>query len=132
MAQLEAKELAGVHLKLAQEQLRQLTVYAPFDGVVTELHAKLGTSVDSTLPIVSVANLDALEVELHAPVYLFGDIRSGKTVRLRAGAPVNRTLDAEVRFTSPIVNSASNTFRCVLRIDNRLEKLPAGFSVVLE
>jgi hypothetical protein len=30
-----------------------------------------------------------------------------------------------------VIDSASNTFRCVLQIDNTAAGLPAGFSVVL-
>jgi RND family efflux transporter MFP subunit len=131
LGQLESKELAEGHLRLAREQLRRLSVFAPFNGIVTQIHANLGESVDATAPVVSVANLDALEVELHAPVQLFGSIQPGSSLNLLAGAPVNTAVDAKVIFASPIVNSASGTFRCVLRIDNAGRTLPAGFSVNL-
>lgn len=48
--QVEARELARANLVIAQERLRQLAVFAPFDGIVTKLHIKLGASIDpSTL-----------------------------------------------------------------------------------
>jgi hypothetical protein len=61
----------------------------------------------------------------------FGSIRNGSNVTLSGGAPVNSELSAQVCSVSPVIDSASNTFRCVLRIDNTTAGLPAGFSVVL-
>lgn len=129
--QQEAKQLAEANRSLVLEQHRSLTLFAPFDGIVTELHSKMGDSVDSTVPVVSMANLDTLEVELHTPTELYGRFRPHEKIRLIAGPPVNETVSADVIFASPIINSASNTFRCVVRIDNAARKLPAGFSVTL-
>ena len=116
---------------LAEEEFRRMTIYAPFDGVITQLHEKLGAAVDPTVPVVSIANLETLEIEMHTPVDLYGTLRPGGIVELVASAPVNKVISAEVLSTSPVINSASRTFRCVLRIENSARKLPAGFSVSL-
>lgn len=129
LGQLEFRQLAKANHTLALEQLRRLTIEAPFDGRITQLHAKPGESVDPTTPVISVADLRTLEVEMHTPLHLFGKMQTGTQVHLVAGKPVNRTLAADVVFTSPMINSASSTFRCTLRIDNSRRELPAGFSV---
>jgi RND family efflux transporter MFP subunit len=130
-AQLEAKQLAEGKRMLAEEEFRRMTIYAPFDGVITQLHEKLGAAVDSSVPVVSIANLETLEIEMHTPVDLYGTLHPGGKVELLASAPINDVISAEVLSTSPIINSASRTFRCVLRIENSTRKLPAGFSVTL-
>ncbi|MFN9973749.1 MAG: hypothetical protein ACK58T_28035, partial [Phycisphaerae bacterium] len=48
-----------------------------------------------------------------------------------AGAPVNRELMMTVKSVSPVIDSASATFRCLLMIENQDLSLPAGFSVTL-
>lgn len=127
----EAKAVAGANLKLAEEQLHRNTVFAPFDGVVIQLHQKVGMTVDPSLPVVTIVDLSTLEVEMYVPVDRFGSFRTGSDVTLRASAPVNRNVQAVVRSVSPVIDSASNTFRCVMTIDNSSGELPAGFSVWL-
>lgn len=127
----EAIAVAEANLTMAEEQLRRNTIYAPFDGVIVQIHQKQGAAVDASLPVVTLASLDTLEVEMYVPSDRFGSIRNGSTVNLSAGAPVNADLSAKVCSVSPVIDSASNTFRCVLQIDNTTAGLPAGFSVVL-
>ena len=127
----EAIAVAQANLTMAEEQLRRNTIYAPFDGVIVQIHQKQGTAVDGSLPVVTLASLDTLEVEMYVPSDRFGSIRNGSNVTLSAGAPVNSELSAKVCSVSPVIDSASNTFRCVLQIDNTTAGLPAGFSVIL-
>jgi len=128
--QRDILKAAEANRQLADAQLSQYTIVAPFDGVVTELHRKSG-AVDPSQLIVSMANLNSLEVEMHLPSRIFGTIQQGQGITLRAGIPISKRLDGKVVSVSPIINSASNTFRCLLQIDNGKKSLPAGFSVVL-
>lgn len=130
-AALETKALAVANLKLAEEQLRRGTICAPFDGVIVQIHQKAGATVDPTLPIVTIASLETLEVELYVPVERYGTLKVGGQTSLISSAPVGRDITATVRSVSPVIDSASNTFRCVLVVNNSDMKLPAGFSVVL-
>ncbi len=116
--------------QLAEAQLAQYTIVAPFDGVITEIHVKSG-AVDPSFNVITMANFNALEVEMHVPSSMFGTLRSGQTLSLNAARPVSRNIDARIVSVSPIINSASETFRCLLRIDNSNIRLPAGFTVVL-
>ena len=131
-SQLETIDLAKARRTHTVEQLRLYTVVAPFDGVVTEFHVKLGESVDPSATIVTVANLDVLEIDMHTPLTYFDQARDDRVVRVLAGAPINESLPAKVVHVSPMIDSASSTFRCVLEIENANRKLPAGFSVTLD
>ena len=102
-----------------------------FDGVIVQIHQKQGTAVDGSLPVVTLASHDTLDVVKYVATDRFGSLRNSRTVKLSAGAPVNSELSAEVCSVSPVIDSASNTFRCIPRNDNTTAGLPAGFSVVL-
>lgn len=117
--------------KLAEAQLHQYTIVAPFDGLVTEIHRKSGT-VDPSQVVISIANLQTLEVEMHVPSSLYGKIRSGNSVVLQASSPISASINASVQSVSPIIDSASETFRCLLQINNQDGRLPAGFTVLLQ
>ncbi len=127
----EARAVSEANLHLAEEQLRRNTFYAPFSGVVVQVHQKPGTTVDGSMPVITIANLDILEIEMYVPVDRFGTLQVGRKTNVMAGSPVDQVLTATVRSVSPVIDSASNTFRCVMTIDNSQGRLPAGFSVVL-
>jgi hypothetical protein len=59
-------------------------------------------------------------------------VQVGKTFSLAAGKPVNAKLTGTVKTVDRVFDSASQTFRCVLSIDNADQKLPAGFVVTME
>lgn len=123
-------QAAEAERQLAAAQLDQYTVSAPFDGTITEIHQRSG-AVDPSVPLISMANVSVLEVEMHLPSTLYGSVQSGQQIDLRAGVPVTKVLPADVVSVSPVINSASNTFRCLLRLPNPAARYPAGFTVTL-
>lgn len=129
--QQDALAAAEAQRQLAEMELQQFVIAAPFDGVVTRIHQQSG-AVDPSRELVTVANLDELEVELHIPAARFGSLRRGQKVPLTAAAPVSRTLTGTVVAVSPIIDAASDTFRCRVQLQNRSVQLPAGFTVVLQ
>ena len=116
--------------KLTEAQLIELKITAPFDGVITRIRQKAG-AVDPTVIVIEMANLSLLEVELNVPSTRFGQLTVGETVELNADVPVSKTVKGQVLSVSPIIDSASDTFRCVVQIENMDGKLPAGFRVKL-
>lgn len=125
---LKAAEAAR---KLAKAQLHQFTIVAPFDGLVTEIHRKSG-NVDPSLVVISMANLQTLEVEMHVPSTLYGKVKTGSPLVLQASLPIGGTVNATVQSVSPIIDSASESFRCLLQINNNNSQLPAGFTVLMQ
>lgn len=128
--QQDILKAAEANRKLAEAQLMQYTIVAPFDGVVTEIHRKSG-AVDPSQLVISIANLNTLEVEMHLPSLMVGQLQVGQQVNLSAGVPIDKDINAAVVSVSPIIDSASNTFRCLLQIENDRVNMPAGFSVVV-
>ena len=116
--------------KLAEAQLSEYTISAPFDGIITEIHQKSG-AVDPSIVLVTVANLETLQVEMHLPSRMYGKVRPGQSLPLLAGTPIGGNLKGKVISSSPVINSASDTFRCVIDIMNPQTRLPAGFSVIV-
>jgi len=134
-AQVDAAEeqhaLAQVVLQREKERLALHHIKAPFAGRVIRKQAEVGVSLTTESPILSLAALDTLEAQIFLPVDLYGKLVEGREYQLDAGEPVNRTLTGTLKTISPIVDPASQTFRCVFTIDNQDKSLPAGFAVRL-
>ena len=131
-AELEKVELASQQLELERARLEQLELRAPFAGRVIRVETKVGAAENSAEPVIVLANLEVLKVELHLPLDLYGDMKVGDSYLLSAGAPVNSVLTGTLTTIDPIIDSATETFRCAFEIDNSRQNLPAGFAIELD
>lgn len=115
----------------AHAKLESYRVRAPFDGMVTEQHVSVGNIVESGKPILTVVGPKRLRIELNLSLDLFGKMKKGEFYEMQAGAPVSGPVQAKLKFVSPMIDSASQSFRCVFEIDNSSFTLPAGFPIQL-
>ena len=129
--QQDELDSAEAERQLVEAQLIELKIVAPFDGVITRIHRKAG-AVDPSVVLIEMANLSELEVALNVPSSQFGQLTVGQTIQLAADVPISKTISAQVLSVSPIIDSASDTFRCLAKIDNQDGMLPAGFRVKLK
>ena len=117
--------IAQMELKLKQEELDLRKVTSPVSGVVTDRFFSSGEYV-SVDPVMTVATLDPLHVDLLLPSSYFGQIKKGNKLKVLPDAPVNGQYDAKVSIVDPLVDPASGTFRVQLILPNPGYKLPAG------
>ncbi len=106
-------------------------IRAPFAGIVTQQHVSVGNLVEAGMPVFSIVSANHLRVEMNLPLELFGKLEGGKTYEMTGGAPVSQHIKAKLKFVSPMIDSASQSFRCVFVIDNQDMALPAGFPIQL-
>jgi membrane fusion protein, heavy metal efflux system len=109
----------------ARSQLRLRELSAPMDGVVVERFLNPGERVDDK-PVMRLARLDPLRVELILPLAQLGRLSAGDAVSVRPeypGAPVVR---ATVERVDRIVDAASRTFRARLVLPNPGLRIVAG------
>ncbi|QQE11363.1 efflux RND transporter periplasmic adaptor subunit [Planctomycetota bacterium] len=126
---LENKAQMQTQYELELERLAEYRIEAPFNGQVIRLHTEAGSTLADNEPVVSIASLDPLKVNMYLPIEVFGKLNEGKTYNLYADKPINTNLNAKLTHIDPIIDSASQTFRCVFEIQNSDYKLPAGFTV---
>lgn len=121
----ELQKIAKKELSVASAQLTQRTVRSPFDGVIAELYVSVGERVEEK-PLVRVAKLDQLRVQVVVPVAYYGKVVHGATVAVMPDFPGAPTVRAKVARIDKVVDAASNTFRVQLDLANADMTLPAG------
>jgi HlyD family secretion protein len=82
---LQAERQQSVTAEL-QKKFDDLTIRAPFDGMVASLSVNDADSVTANAPVVSVVNLESLELELTIPEEYASDTRIGTPVSISYGA----------------------------------------------
>ena len=121
----EQQRLARRELEQAQSQLGMRTVRSPFSGVVVERYLAAGERVEDK-PIVRIATVDPLRVQVVAPSSLYGQISVGATATVTPELAGSMPVSARVILVDKVLDSASNTFRVTLRVPNPGSVLPAG------
>lgn len=108
-----------------QAQLAQRTVRSPFRGVVVERFVNAGERVDDK-PLLRLAMLDPLRVELVLPANRWGSVARGDAISVLPELPGATAVVARVTHVDKVIDATSNTFRVRLSLPNPGDKLPAG------
>ena len=122
---IEERQMAMLELERAQEALELRTIRSPFNGVVVEVLVARGESIENR-PLLKIASIDPLNVEVIAPVALFGKIKKGMKAEVIPEEPIGGKHKARVVIVDRVLDAASGTFGIRLQLPNRKYKLPAG------
>lgn len=119
------KKKKELKLLLAQAELQQKTIISPIDGIVVERYLMPGESVKNQ-PILQLAKVNPLLVEVVASANLFGQIKEGMSVEVKPDYPVNSSYKATVSSVDRIIDAASGSFTIRLELPNPDDKLVGG------
>lgn len=119
------KRMAELELERAQATLALRTVRSPVSGVVVERLKSPGEFVEDK-PILRIAQLDPLRVEVIVPVDKYGTISTGMRAEVTPELARKRTYIAEVSIVDKVVDAASGTFGVRLELPNPGNYIPGG------
>ena len=119
------QQVARLELSRAQTALELRTIESPIDGVVVERLVAIGESVEDR-PIMRLAEIDPLKVEVIVPVEDFGRISAGMRARVDPVIPGGESSIATVKVVDRVVDAASGTFGVELELPNSDYRLPSG------
>ncbi|MBT8441475.1 MAG: efflux RND transporter periplasmic adaptor subunit [Gammaproteobacteria bacterium] len=126
----ERNRLAKLELRRAQEVLAQHTLHSPIDGVVVQRFLSPGESVEEK-PILRLAKIDPLRVEVIVPVSYFGAIDIGQQAVVSPERPIRDSYTADVTVVDRVADAASGTFRVRLSLPNPDYSLPSGLNCMV-
>jgi len=122
-ASIQASEASA---KLADRQLRDTDIRAPFDGIVERRLVNLGELVKTQMPVMSVVRVDPLKVMAEIPEKMAPWISSGQAVELRVDAYPDKPFAGKVSRISPAVNTATRAFPFEALVPNHDATLKPG------
>ena len=112
-------------LVLARAELRQKVIKSPVNGIVVKRYLMQGEST-SKQPILQIAKIDPLLVEVVAPYELFGLIEPGMEVEIWPDLPRDSQYKAQVSIVDRIIDAASGSFSIRLALPNPDSTLIGG------
>lgn len=124
----EARDIARIEHRRAQELLALRTLSAPFNGVVVDRMLNPGDLAESgsgRKPVLKVAQIDPVRADVALPASLFGRVKAGTPASVAAAVGGGR-FAATVRSVDRVIDAASGTFVARLEIANPQGTVPAG------
>jgi membrane fusion protein, multidrug efflux system len=122
-----AVEEARAAAKLTKHQAKQTTIRAPFKGTVVQRYVDQGNLATTNTPLLRIADLSVLELQLHVPE------RDAATVKV--GTPVEIELVDRTRFTAkvfrkaPVVDELTGTVKLTIHAEAYPEAaMPGAFA----
>jgi len=122
-ADIDASQAA---LKIAERQLRDTTIRAPFDGYVERRLVNLGEYVRVQTPVMGVVRVDPLKVTAEVPEKMAPWIQDGQGVELFVDAFPSRPFAGKVSRISPVVTTATRAFPFEALVPNADATLKPG------
>jgi RND family efflux transporter MFP subunit len=122
-ASIQASEAS---MKLADRQLRDTDIRAPFDGYVEKRFVNLGELVKTQMPVMSVVRVDPLKVIAEIPEKMAPWIHDGQPVQLHVDAYPDRTFTGKVSRISPAVSTSTRAFPFEALVPNTDAALKPG------
>lgn len=121
----EDRQIASLELEHARRLLERRTIRSPISGVVIERMMAPGERVDED-PILRLAQLDPLRVEVVLPSARFGSVELGDRAVVTPEFGDGKVHVARVAIVDPVVDAASGTFRVRLDLPNPEGSIPGG------
>ncbi|MBL6957780.1 MAG: efflux RND transporter periplasmic adaptor subunit [Rhodospirillales bacterium] len=126
-----ALQTARANLKLAEIDLYNADIRAPFGGVVSKRHTEVGSYLTTGSPVVTLINDLDLEIEADVPAERIPGLKPGTalTFKLDGGKPLKAAVRAVVPEENPLTRTRTVRFTPVFGNGHR--NLAANQSVTL-
>ena len=121
----ELKHLAVLELRRTQEVLKLRSMHSVVDGVVVEVMKSSGEFVEEQ-PVMKIAQIDPLNIEVIVPEQLMGNIKIAQESKIILDKPIDSSLVAKVSIIDQVIDASSGTFGVRLTLANPGNKIHAG------
>lgn len=126
---VDNRKLSELEHRRQLEIIRLKTIRSPVNGVVTERIANPGELAEAGVgrkPILKLAEIDTLYVEVLLPVEAYGKVKHGMAIDVTPEIPADSRHRATVKVVDRVLDAASGLFGVRLELRNPERKIPAG------
>ena len=117
-------------VEAARIALGNATVKAPMAGVISERTVEPGQTVQQGSPLLTIVDLDELEMQASAPVGSSALIKTGQAVTITVEGLPNRSFDGVVERVNPVAVAGTRTIPVYVSLDNAEGLLRGGMFAV--
>jgi multidrug efflux pump subunit AcrA (membrane-fusion protein) len=119
-------DVADATLKLADRQLRDTFIRAPFSGAIQKRMVSVGELVKGQMPVMTVVRVDPLKALAEIPEKMTPWVKGGQPITLRVDAFPGKTFTGSIARISPAVNTQTRAFAFEATVPNSDGTLKPG------
>ncbi|MGP9822478.1 efflux RND transporter periplasmic adaptor subunit [Salinarimonas sp. NSM] len=121
-----ALQSARASLERIAREIENLTIEAPFAGIVNEVAIDEGEFVTVNAPVATLIDNDPLVVAIDVPQQSIGDVAVDRPAQVRF--VTGETAEGVVSYVSAAADRETRTFRVEIRVPNPDGSVPSGIS----
>lgn len=122
----DAANLAAADYRQQQAILKDYAITAPFDGELTNFTKSAGSIIDAATPLISIYNLNPVEVSYTISQNDLGKAVKGQPITVTVEAYKDMTFNGIVDYVAPAVNKNTGRVAIHARIENPNHILAPG------
>lgn len=115
---LASTRASDAALELRRQDILDSRILAPFAGTILKREVNAGETIGAGRPVLTMADLSEVEVEVGVPDRLVGDLKPGADVRLSISALGNQDFRGVVKEVGVAAQEGSRLFRVVIKVAN--------------
>jgi RND family efflux transporter MFP subunit len=119
-------QAALVRLDAARKNLGDMTIAAPFSGIISERLVQAGEYVRLETGVARLVAMDRLRLELHVPEPVVAKVAAGRPVAFGVSAHPETTFSGKIKHVGAAVREASRDLVIEAEVDNRDLRLRPG------
>ena len=122
----------GANRRLQEERVKDMTIVAPFAGVVGPRRVSVGQYIDSGQSLVTLVDSSRVKISYRIPERNLGRFKVGQDVRLVVGAYAGKVFPATIDLINPVVDEATRTTQIRAVAENPDDLLKPGMFARVE
>ncbi len=125
-------EQAGRKYQEQKIRVENMQLKSPIDGCIEKIEVEVGESVNTTIEVIRVVQVDPLWIDAPVPLTQATGLKAGMTARVELAESGKKGLIGEGRisFVGAVADAASGTLRVRIEVPNKARR-PAGEHVLV-
>jgi multidrug efflux system membrane fusion protein len=125
-------EQAGRKYQEQKIRVENMLLRSPIDGYIEKIEVEVGESVNTTIEVIRVVQIDPLWIDAPVPLAQAAGLKAGMTARVELAESGKKGLIGEGRisFVGAVADAASGTLRVRIEVPNKARR-PAGEHVLV-
>lgn len=119
-------QAARVTVETARKGVRDVVVYAPISGYVSDRPADLGEFISTSMKVATIVRTNPLRVRIDIPEQAISSVRPGQSVSVSTSAYPDRSFAGRVARISPNISQQSRTLTVEAEVQNGENLLKPG------
>ena len=118
-------------LAILQQQLQEMSITSPVDGVIATKSVEVGEQVSSQTVLFTVVQIDPVQVTVDVPDQLIAEVHPGTTAQITVPELGTQVFQGTVANTSPVLDAVSHGYPVQIQVKNPQSTMLPGMTATV-